>query len=92
MGSSDQVSLRGQSPPSMAEVSKVAGPGISSGRSAELPFVVLPIYVRNPLVHDFKRLPTILEDEGRGCFETEGEEDSLFSNSELAVKVVSSIL
>ena len=32
------------------------------------------------------------EDEGRGCFGNEGEEDSLLANSKLAVVVVSSIL
>ena len=32
------------------------------------------------------------EDEGRGCFGTEGEDDSLLSNLELAVWAVSSIL
>ena len=32
------------------------------------------------------------EDEGRGCFGTEGEEDSLLTNSELAAEAVSSIL
>ena len=48
-GSSDQVPARGQVPPSVAEVSKVVGPGISLGRSVELPLVVLPISVRSPL-------------------------------------------
>ena len=32
------------------------------------------------------------EDEGRGCFGTEGDEDSLLANSELPAGVVSSIL
>ena len=32
------------------------------------------------------------EDEGRGCFGTEGEDDSLLSNLELTVWAVSSIL
>ena len=77
-GSSDQVPARGQAPPSVAEVFKVAGSEVSSGRSAELPLAVLPIYVRSPLAQDFKRPPTTPEDEGRGCFGTEGEEDSLF--------------
>ena len=77
-GSSDQVPARGQAPPSVAEVFKVAGPEVSSGRSVELPLAVLPISVRSPLAQDFKRPPTTPEDEGRGCFGTEGEEDSLF--------------
>ena len=33
-----------------------------------------------------------MKDEGRGCFGTEREEDSLFTNSELAIGAVSSIL
>ena len=48
-GSSDQVPVRGQALPSVAEVSKVAGLEISSGRSAELPLTVLPISVHSPL-------------------------------------------
>ena len=91
-GSSDQVPARGRAPPSLAKVSEVASPETSSGRSADLPLTVLPIYVRSPLAQDFKRPPTTSEDEGRGCFGTEGEEDSLFANSELTVGVVSSIL
>ena len=79
-------------PPSVAEVSKVAGQGISSRRSAKLPLTVLRISVLSPLAQDFKHPPTTPEDEGRGCFRTEGEEDSLLVNSELAVGVVSSIL
>ena len=91
-GSSNQVPTRGRAPPSVAEVSKATGSKISLGRSAELPLVVLPIFVRSPLAQDFKRPPTTLEDEGRGCFGTEGEEDSLLANLELAVRAVSSIL
>ena len=79
--------MRGQAPPPVAEVSKAAGPKNSSRRSAELPLIVLPISIRSPLAQDFKHPITTLEDEGRGCFETEGEEDSL-----LAVGAVSSIL
>ena len=70
----------------------MAGLGISSGRSVELPLSILPIYVRSPLAQDFKRPPTMLKDKGRGCFGTEGEEDSLLANYELSVGVVSSIL
>ena len=66
MGLSDQVLARGQAPPPVAEVSKVVGPKNSSGRSAKLPLVVLPIYVRSPLVPDFKRPPTTPEDERKG--------------------------
>ena len=70
----------------------MASPETSSMRSVELPLAVLPIFVRSPLAQDFKRPPTTPEDEGRGCFGTEGEEDSQFANSELAAGVVSSIL
>ena len=45
LGSSDQVLVRGQVPPSMAEVSKVAGPKNPLGRTAEPPLKVLPISV-----------------------------------------------
>ena len=91
-GSSDQVPKRGQAPPPMAEVSGAAGPKDSSGRSAELPLAVLPISVWSPLEQDFKCPSTMPEDEGKGCFETEGAEDSLLANSELSTGVVSSIL
>ena len=72
---SDQVPARGQAPPPVAEVSKAAGPKNSSRRSAEHPLAILAIYVQSPLAQDFKRLSTMLEDEGRGCFGVEGEED-----------------
>ena len=49
-GSPDQVPARGRAPPSVAEVSKVAGPETSSGRSVELPLAVLTISVQSPLV------------------------------------------
>ena len=91
-GSSNQVPARGQAPPSVVEVSKVGGPEISSWRSAKLPLVDLPIFVQSFLSQDFKRPPTTPEDERRGCFGTEGEEDSLLANSELTVWAVSSIL
>ena len=47
-GSSDQVPARGQAPPSVAEVSKVAGPEISSRRSSELPFMFCLFLFRIP--------------------------------------------
>ena len=91
-GSSDQVPMRGQAPPHVVEVSRVAGSRNSLGRSVEFPLVVLPIFIRSPLAQDFKRSPTMPEDEGRGCFGTEGEEDSLLANSELTAGAISSIL
>ena len=91
-GSANKVLARGQAPSPVAEVSGAGDSKNSLGRSAKLPLVVLPISVRSPLAQDFKRPPTMQEDQGRGCFGTEGEEDSLLANSKLAVGVVSSIL
>ena len=65
----------------MAKVSKVAGPKNPLGRSAKLPLEVLPIYVWSPLAQRAKIPPTTLEDEGRDFFETEGDEDSMLTNS-----------
>ena len=87
-GSSDQVPTRGQAPPSMAKVFKVADPKNPSGRTAEPPLEVLPISVRSPSVQNAKLPPTTPEN----CLGTEGDEDSLLTNSELTVGAVSSIL
>ena len=91
-GSSDQVPARGQAPPSMTEVSKVAGLKNPSGRTAEPPLEVLPIFVRSPSAPNATLPPTTPEDKGRDCFGTEGDDDSLLTNSELAIGAVSSIL
>ena len=91
-GSSYQVPARGQVPPSMAEVSKVAGLKNPSGRTAKPPLEVRPIYVWSPSMKNTKLPPTTPEVEGRGCFGTKGDEDSLLTNLELAVRAVSSIL
>ena len=91
-GSFDRVPARDQAPPSMAEVSKVASPKNPSRRTAEPPLEVFPISIRSPSAQNAKLLPTTLEDEGRDCFGTEGDEDSLLTNSELATGAVSSIL
>ena len=91
-GSSNQVPVRGQAPPSMAEVSKVAGQKNPSGRTSEPPLEVLPIYVRSPSVKNTKLPPTTPNDEGRDRFGIDGDEDSLLTNSELAAGAVSSIL
>ena len=90
-GLSDQLSVRGQAPPSMVEVSKVAGPKNPSGTTAEPPLKVLPIYVWSPLAQNAKLPPTTPQVEGKDCFGTEGDEDSLLTNSELTVEAVSSI-
>ena len=52
----------------------------------------MPISIWSPLAQDFKHPPTTPENEGRGCFGTEGEEDSLLANLELFIKAMSSIL
>ena len=52
----------------------------------------MPIFVWSPLAQDFKNPPTTPESEGRGCFGTEGEEDSQLANLELFIKAISSIL
>ena len=91
-GSSDQVPARGQAPPSMAEVSKVAGPKNPSGRTTDPPLKVLPISVWSPSAQNAKLPPTTSEDEGRDCFEIKRDEDSQLTNSELVAGAVSSIL
>ena len=68
-------------PPSMAEVSKVAGPKIFLGRSDEPPLEVLPISFQSPSAQNAKLPLTTPENEGRDCFGTEGDEDSLLSMS-----------
>ena len=79
-------------PPSMAEVSKVAGSKNPSRKTAEPPLKVLPISVWSPSAQNAKLPPSTPEDEGKDCFGTEGDEDSLLTNSELAVGAVLSIL
>ena len=79
-------------PPSMAEVSKVVGLKNPSGRTAKPPLVVRPISVWSLSAQNSKLRSTTPKVEGRGCFGTEGDEDSLLTNSELAVGAVLSIL
>ena len=76
----------------MDEVSKVAGSKNTLGRTAEPPLEALPISVWSPSAQNAKLPPTMPEDEGRDCFGTEGGEDSLLTNLELAARAVSSIL
>ena len=70
----------------------MAGLKNPSGRTAEPPLEVLPIFVRSPLAQNAKLPPTTLEVGGKDCFGTEGDEDSLLINSELATGAISSIL
>ena len=91
-GSSYQVPARSQVPPSMAEVSKVTGPKNPSGRIAEPPLEILPIYVWCLSAQNAKLPLTTPEVEGKDCFGTEGDEDPLLTNSELSAGDISSIL
>ena len=91
-GSSDQVPVRGQVPPSMAEVSRVVSPKNPSGRTAEPPLEALPISIWSPSTQNAKLPPMTSKDEGRDCFGAKGDEDLLLTNSKLAVGAVSSIL
>ena len=79
-------------PPSMVEVSKVAGPKNPSGRTVEPPLKVQPIFVWSPSAQNAKFPPTTPEVEGSDCFGTEGDWDSLLTNPKLTAEVVSSIL
>ena len=97
-----QVQLRGRALPSLAEVSKVASAQLRSSsaigakdslrRAAEPPLEVLPIYVWSPLAQSVVLPPPIPGDVGRDRFGAEGDEDSLLTNAELAIGVVSFIL
>ena len=51
----------------------------------------LPNYVWSPLAQNAKLPPTTPEVEGKDCFGTEEDEDSLLTNSELVIRAVSSI-
>ena len=84
--------MRGQAPPSIAEVFKVAGLKNPLGRTAEPPLEALPISVWIPSAQNAKLPLTTQEDKGRDCFGVEGDEDSLLTNSELVVGAVSFIL
>ena len=64
----------------------------SSGRAAEPPLEVMPISVWSSPTQRTRLSPTMREDVGEDRFRAEGDEDSLFSNAELAVGAVSSIL
>ena len=76
----------------MVEVSKVAGPKNPSGRTIEPPLEVLPISIWSPSAQNAKLPPMTPEVGGKDCFGTEGDEDSLLTNSEVTVGAVSSIL
>ena len=79
-------------PCSRIRPSSVAKAHDSSRRATEPPLEVMPIYVWSPPAQGTRPPPTMSEDVGRGHFRAEGDKDSLFSNAELAVGAVSSIL
>ena len=64
----------------MTVVSKVAGQKNPSGRTDEPPLEVLPISIQSPSTQNAKLPHTNPEDEGRGCFGTDGDEDSQLTN------------
>ena len=70
----------------------MAGQKNLSGRTVEPPLEVLPISVWSPSAQNTKISLTMVEDEGKDCFGTEGDEDSLLTNSELTAGAISSIL
>ena len=100
--SSAKVRVTGQALPPLAEVLRVIGPRCrfspvavtrgSSRRVVEPPFEVMPISVWNPPAKSTEFPPSMPEDVGRDRFGVEGDEDSLYSNAELAAGAVSSIL
>ena len=69
-----------------------AGAGDSSGRAAKPPLEVLSISVWSPASQGAELPPPMPKDIGRGRFGVKGDEDSLLSHVELAVRAVSSIL
>ena len=98
-GSHAQVQVRGQALLSLAEVSEVAcaqrrsssaaGAKGSLRRAAKPLLKVLLISIWSPSTQN--ATPS-RGDVGNDCFGAEGGEDSLFTNTELSVRVVSSIL
>ena len=95
-----QASLEG-CPPSRGKILKVGfssppsstvGAGDSSRRAVEPPLEVLPISVWSPMSQGAEPPPPIPDDVGRGRFGAVGDEDSLLSHVELAVRVVSSVI
>ena len=61
-------------------------------RDAEPPFEVMPISVWSPPAHSTRLPSSILKYLGRECFGVDGDEDSLFSNTDLVASAISSVL
>ena len=101
-GSQAQVRVRGQTLPSLAEVSEVVGAQRCSSSAAEAkgslrraakpPLKVLLISIWSPPAQSVTPPSSIWGDRGNYHFEAEGDEDSLLTNAELAAGAVSSIL
>ena len=63
-----------------------------SWRAVESSLEVMPISVWNPPTECIEFPPSMSEDVRRDRFGAEGDEDSMLSNAELAVGLISSIL
>ena len=72
--------------------SSTVGDKGSSRKAAKLPLKVLPIFVWSPSAQNASPSPPTQGGMGDDRFEAKGGEDSLLTNAELAVGVVSSIL
>ena len=64
----------------------------SSGRAAEPPLEVMPIFFWNPPAESTEFPSLMSEDVGRDRFGAEEDKDSLLSNAKLAAGAVSSII
>ena len=99
---STEVQVKGQALPSQAEVSRVPSPRLRSSSAAEAkdssrgvaePLLeVMPISVWSPPAQSIGLPLTMRKNVGGDCSGAEGDEDSLFSDAELATGAVSSIL
>ena len=72
--------------------SSAVGTKGSLRRAIKPPFKVLPISIWSPSTQNAMPSPPIRGDVGNDRFRAEGDEDSLFTNAELAAGAVSSIL
>ena len=72
--------------------SSTIGAGDSSRRAVEPPLEVLTISVLSPMSQGAEPPPPMPDDVGRGRFGAVGDEDSLLSHVELAVRDFSSII
>ena len=77
---------------SQRRLSSAVGAKVSLRRAAEPHLKVIPISIWSPSTQNATPSPLIRGDMGNDRFGAEGGEDLLFTNSELAAEVVSSIL